>query len=475
MGTTVVKRNASNIDLQRAIEAAIPTAVAQMKQRSNEFKGKSEAETCKKIFDYLKNQITYKADGSEQQVRVPSGLIRTRQGDCKSYSVFTSAILTNLGIPHKLVYASYDPNDSTPTHIYVTTNKGCIIDAVYGKFNAEKKPTFKKLKNMNISYIAGVRPRTIGASVDTKQFPFHLYITKDGKPHHIDSYRTRSAADKVRKMFREDAKPRVSSKYIGSMGKYGTGGACGIGAVNSGLDWAKQFGVVPNKSEVALALESPAYRKYAAQKILLPAILGRGIVRKLIEKNAGGFANSLSKVYEIARADNNSNEFKKYRAIEIDWFEKGGNPNELLESIKEGNTKTPTGAYFNKLMGMKAGGYNPNVAQWIAAAISVLFGKKYNESTGQITGNDLPIGGEPVTDTAAVVSSAPWWAVTVSGIITTLGLAFINKGSNPAPGEGTIPDGTNTSTDQGSTSSMLLPIILVGGAAAAYFIFAKKK
>jgi hypothetical protein len=306
------------------------------------------------------------------------------------------------------------------------TNKGCIIDAVYGKFNAEKKPTNKKYKNMNISYIAGI-----------------------GK-----------------------------NRRIGSMGKYGTGGACGIGATNSGLDWAKQFGVVPDRLEVVLATISAPYRKYAAQKILLPAILGRGIVRKLIEKNAGGFANSLSKVYEIARANNNSDEFKKYRSIEIDWFEKGGNPNELLESIKEGNTKTPTGAYFNKLMQMKAGGYSPNVAQWIAAAISVLFGKKYNESTGQITGSDLAIGGEPVTDTAAVVSSAPWWAVTVSGIITTLGLAFINKGSNPAPGEDINNQGGNGGNDggnDGATSSMLLPILLVGGAAAAYFIFAKKK
>ena len=423
MGTTVVKRNASNSDLQRAIEAAIPTAVQQMKQRSNQFKGASEIETCKKIFDYLKNQVNYKADGAEQQVRLPSGLIRTLQGDCKSYSVFTSAVLTNLGIPHKLVYASYDPNDSTPTHIYVMTNKGCIIDAVYGKFNAEKQASNKKYKNMNISYIAGI-----------------------GK-----------------------------KRRIGSMGKYGTGGACGIGATDSGLDWAKQFGVVPNQSELWLAVNSAPYRKYAAQKILVPAILGRGIVRKLIEKNAGGFANSLSKVYEIARANNNSDEFKKYRSIEIDWFEKGGNPNELLESIKEGNTKTPTGAYFNKLMTMKAGGYSPNVAQWIAAAVSVLFGKKYNESTGQITGSDLAIGGEPVTDTAAVVSSAPWWAVTVSGIITTLGLAFINKGSNPAPGEDINNQGGNGGGDDQGTSSMLLPILLVGGAAAAYFIFAKKK
>jgi hypothetical protein len=428
MGTTVVKRNASNMDLQRAIEAAIPTAVAQMKQRANEFKGKTEAETCKKIFDYLKNQITYKADGAEQQVRVPSGLIRTRQGDCKSYSVFTSAVLTNLGIPHKLVYASYDPQDSTPTHIYVITNKGCIIDAVYGKFNAEKKASNKKYKDMNISYISGVK----------------------------------------------------SKRRIGSMGKYGPGGACGIGATNSGLDWAKQFGVVPDRSEVVLATISAPYRKYAAQKILLPAIIGRGVVRKLIEKNAGGFANSLSKIYEIARANNNSDEFKKYRSIEIDWFEKGGNPNELLESIQEGNKKTPTGAYFNKLMGMKAGGYSPNVAQWIAAAISVLFGKKYNESTGQITGNDLAIGGEPVTDTAAVVSSAPWWAVTVSGIITTLGLAWINKGSNPAPGED-INNGSGGNNGGGGgtetkfSQAGLLPVLLIGGAAAAYYFYTKKK
>jgi len=428
MGTTVVKRNASNMDLQRAIEAAIPTAVAQMKVRSNEFKGKTEAETCKKIFDYLKNQITYKADGAEQQVRVPSGLIRTRQGDCKSYSVFTSAVLTNLGIPHKLVYASYDPNDSTPTHIYVVTNKGCIIDAVYGKFNAEKKASNKKYKDMNISYIAGM-----------------------GK-----------------------------NRRIGSMGKYGTGGACGIGATNSGLDWAKQFGVVPNQSELWLAVNSGPYRKYAANKILIIAAGGRGVIRKLLEKNAGGMATSLNRLFEAARANNASEQFKKYRGLEIDWFENGGNPNELLESIQEGSKKTPTGAYFNKLMKMRAGGYSPNVAQWIAAAISVLFGKKYDEATGKITGNNSGIGLEPATDTAAAVATAPWWAPFATKIVITLGSAAILGTVGNALGEG--ESGTGTDTGSGTPppvdekkSSFLLPILLVGGAAAAYFILKHSK
>jgi len=418
-GQTIrVKANANNGDLQRAIEAAIPGAVVQMKVKANEFKGKTEAETCKKIFDYLKNQINYKADGSEQMVKLPSGLIRTRQGDCKSYSVFTSAVLTNLGIPHKLVYASYDPSDSTPTHIYVVTNKGCIIDAVYGKFNAEKQATSKKYKDMNISYISGIK----------------------------------------------------SKRRIGNMGKYGPGGACGIGGVDTGRTWAEKLGIWKD-------LPGALKLKFTANLINPIAIGGREIFKALLRKNAGGFANSLTKVYNIARADNNTPEFKKYRAIELEFLEKGGNPDEMRIAFQEGNGKTPTGAYFNKLMQMKAGGYNPNVAQWIAACISVLFGKKYNESTGQITGNDTGIGQEPVS-TAVALTTAQVWAAMVGTVVTTLGIAFINKGANPAtgeeiivPGGGQGGEGTETKFSQAG----LLPVLLIGGAAAAYYFYTKKK
>ena len=417
-GQTIrVKANANNGDLQRAIEAAIPGAVVQMKDKSNQFKGKTEAETCKKIFDYLKNQINYNADGPEQMVKLPSGLIRTRQGDCKSYSVFTSAVLTNLGIPHKLVYASYDPSDSTPTHIYVVTNKGCIIDAVYGKFNAEKKASNKKYKDMNISYISGMH----------------------------------------------------SKRRIGNMGKYGTGGACGIGGVDTGRTWAEKLGIwqdLPGALKV----------KFTANLINPIAIGGREIFKALLRKNAGGLANSLTKVYNIARADNNTPEFKKYRAIELEFLEKGGNPDEMRIAFQEGNGKTPTGAYFNKLMQMKAGGYNPNIAQWIAACISVLFGKKYNESTGQITGNDTGINGEPVT-TAVALTSAQVWSAMVGTVVTTLGIAFINKGASPAtgeeiivPGGGQGGEGTETKFSQAG----LLPVLLIGGAAAAYYFYTKK-
>lgn len=426
--TILVKQNADNSELQRAIEAVIPAATKQAASIANRYKGKNEAETCKKIFNYLKNNINYKADGVNQAVRLPSGLMRTAQGDCKSYSVFTSAILSNLGIPHKLVYASYDPKDPTPTHIYVMTNNGCIIDAVYGKFNAEKKANYKKYKDMNISYISGTKRR------------------------------------------------------IGNMGKYGTGGACGIGAVESGLEWAKRNGILPNKTEAWLAVNSGLYRKYAANKVLPIAVIGRGVYRKLIEKNAGGLANSLyTLMMQSKTAKPSDAPYQKMRALEINFLEKGGNPNELYESIIEGNSKTPTGKYFNKLMKMQANGYTPNVAQWIAAYVSFMFGKKYDPATGKITGS-YGISGEPATDAAAGAASAPWWAVLLKDTIVGLGGIYITAkvgGPDDIPGgetgSGPTPPPVDTTTTT-STGSTILPIILIGGAAAAaYFYFNKKK
>jgi hypothetical protein len=418
--TILVKQNANNSELQRAIEAVIPAATKQAASIADRYKGKNEAETCKKIFDYLKNNINYKADGANQAVRLPSGLMRTLQGDCKSYSVFTSAILSNLGIPHKLVYASYDPKDPTPTHIYVMTNSGCIIDAVYGKFNAEKKATYKKYKNMNISYIAGMNKRRIG-----------------------------------------------------NMANNSIGRSCGIGGVDTGRDWAEKLGIWKN-------LPGSLKYSYTVNLVNPIAIPGRETFKALLRKNAGGMANTLAKVYEIARADNSTPEFKKYRDIELDYLSKGGNPDEMRVAFQEGNTKTPTGAYFNKLMKMKAGGYDPNVAQWIAAGVSVLFGKKYDPNTGKINGSNAGIGVEPASGSASLLAGAPVWAKLTAYVVGTIGSAYVVAKVTSSPGEDitvVTPPPTSGGNDGGGSGSrsMLLPIILVGGAAAAYFILKPSK
>jgi len=159
-----VKQDADNSDIRSALERAIPVAVKQTKQLAKSFKGKSEKETCRKIHDFLMS-LRYKADGNDQNIKLPSALLKTKIADCKSYSLFTSSILTNLGIPHSLVYTSYDPNQPIPAHVYVITDSGCIIDAVWtragGKYGTEKKPNFKyirpvNIKDMNVNYLSGV-------------------------------------------------------------------------------------------------------------------------------------------------------------------------------------------------------------------------------------------------------------------------------------------------------------------------------
>ena len=164
------KASADNKDIRNLLVKLVPTAKAQtVEEFSKQFKGRTEVETCKKIFAYL-CKLHYVADGGEQVIKLPSALIATKTGDCKSYSLLTAGILENLKIPYRFVYASYSSNP-IPGHVYVTTQSGCIIDAVYGKFNQEKKATYKYNENMNIRYMAGIdscdnmndqRPRMAG-------------------------------------------------------------------------------------------------------------------------------------------------------------------------------------------------------------------------------------------------------------------------------------------------------------------------
>ena len=151
----VYKAQADNKDIRDLLMSLVPKARKQMKDQAAKFRGRNERETCKKIFDYLKNNFTYVADGGEQIIKLPSALLRYKTGDCKSYSLFTSAILENLKIPYKFVYTSYNTNP-VPGHVYVVTESGCIIDAVYGKFDEEKTPTYKYSQNMNVRYMGSI-------------------------------------------------------------------------------------------------------------------------------------------------------------------------------------------------------------------------------------------------------------------------------------------------------------------------------
>jgi hypothetical protein len=237
------KVGATNFELQRAIEAALPAAVAQTKDLANKFKGTTEKESCQKIFSFLKNDITYKVDGDNQKIKLPSAFLREKSGDCKSYSLFTGAILANLKIPFNFTYASYNPKDKTPEHIYVTTKKGCIIDAVYGKFNAEKKPSYKYQKSMNISYISGIK------EMRTEK-----------------SYKRKNNYSNIGNIFSQ-TNPSLS-------------GFQGLG--RTGIDWGNAVGRSFSAGE--------KWEYYSKNISLAPA---RAILTNFISNNGGGIANFL--------------------------------------------------------------------------------------------------------------------------------------------------------------------------------------
>jgi len=269
------KVGATNFELQRAIEAALPAAVAQTKDLAKKFKGSTEKETCSKIFNFLMSDITYKVDGDNQKIKLPSAFLRERSGDCKSYSLFTAAILSNLKIPFSFTYASYNPTDKTPEHIYVTTKNGCIIDAVYGKFNAEKKPCYKFQKTMNISYISGIKkPNTDksyyieflnkdkGFKKDRKKFTDYEKAVSYGKKN-LDNFNMDMV--KIGNIFKSNAP------------------ICGYqGLGRTGLDWAKAVG-----QNITLAQANMYFGKNVA---LAPA---RTLLEMFIRNNGGGIASFL--------------------------------------------------------------------------------------------------------------------------------------------------------------------------------------
>lgn len=74
------------------------------------------------VHEFLYNHFQYKADNSDQMLRSPACSWYTRKEgiDCKSYSIFASCLLLNMGITHyirKIKQPGYAPDEFT--HVYV--------------------------------------------------------------------------------------------------------------------------------------------------------------------------------------------------------------------------------------------------------------------------------------------------------------------------------------------------------------------
>ncbi len=127
------------------------------KQIAPLLKGKTVAQSCDNIWNFLYHHIQYRLDkdGLEQLRRPARSWFERKEGiDCDCFSIFASSILTNLGIPHSFRITKYDRD--VYQHVYVIVPNGNaynIIDPVLSKSNYEKPYSQKKDFTMSIDGI----------------------------------------------------------------------------------------------------------------------------------------------------------------------------------------------------------------------------------------------------------------------------------------------------------------------------------
>ncbi|WP_374173898.1 transglutaminase-like domain-containing protein [Flavobacterium tructae] len=114
--------NGNTFDTVRMIKQMVIKYNHQTKEVAKLLQQSSLKETCDRIYWFLYNHIQYKADGMEQMLRSPACTFKMRaQGvDCKTYSIFASSLLVNMGIRHyirQIKQPSFRPD--LYTHVYV--------------------------------------------------------------------------------------------------------------------------------------------------------------------------------------------------------------------------------------------------------------------------------------------------------------------------------------------------------------------
>ena len=127
-------------------------------------------QTCKYLFDFLKNNVKYSIEpDSRQSVKSPSAILATGKfangyNDCKHYSLFQAGVFDALNRMGKKInwcyrFANYKIFSTTPHHVFVVVKINGVeywCDPVLDTWN-NKKPYINKIdKKMSLYSISGV-------------------------------------------------------------------------------------------------------------------------------------------------------------------------------------------------------------------------------------------------------------------------------------------------------------------------------
>ena len=122
------------------------------------FCGKNAENTAYNVFEFLRNEITYKIEsGKNQTTKSLRRFVSDGFGDCKHYSNFVNSILSVCGYDVIYRFTAYN-NKPDFQHVYSYLPKqNIIIDAVLPNFNTQKEYSKKKdIKIMSLYQLSGV-------------------------------------------------------------------------------------------------------------------------------------------------------------------------------------------------------------------------------------------------------------------------------------------------------------------------------
>jgi len=152
------------------------------------FIGEDLEQTGRNIFDFLKTNVPYFIESNEfQYLKSPASIISTK-GDCKSFALFACGCLQafarnkNPDLEVYYRFASYDPFNKTPEHVYCVVKEygqEYWIDPVLDRFNQRKEPYFYKDKKLNTMALVGL------SGIDNSNDQMGYYNT-NGKIGDID-------------------------------------------------------------------------------------------------------------------------------------------------------------------------------------------------------------------------------------------------------------------------------------------------
>jgi hypothetical protein len=105
---------------------------------------------------WIRQNITYKVDPfTDQNIQLPSALLRDKVGDCKSFSMLFLAIMEAAGYNGGFRFAAYRNKNFTHVYNYFLDNQNNVFTFDSCIKGLKENQSYTKIKDMRINYIAG--------------------------------------------------------------------------------------------------------------------------------------------------------------------------------------------------------------------------------------------------------------------------------------------------------------------------------